>query len=282
MLLLAALLVAGCASPGSADGADRGPVDVLYAGSLVNLMEKSIGPAFNRDTGYRFTGFAGGSKALAAEIKGKVRVADVFISASPAVNTSLMGAGNGQWLSWYATFARSSLVLGYSEQSRFAAQLRTRPWYSVITEPGFRLGRTDPATDPKGQFTIQALTEAAQRYNDPGLTRLTKETDSIFPEETLVGRLQAGQLDGGFFYTIEAAQARIRAVPLTPIDVSASYTLSVVNRSPHQAAALAFVDYLLGPRGRGFLTAQGLTLVRPAQVSGSGVPEKLRGLIPAS
>jgi molybdate/tungstate transport system substrate-binding protein len=281
-VVIAALLTAGCGSPGSSSGAGRGEVDVLYAGSLVNLMEKNLGPAFSRDTGYRFTGFAGGSKALAAEIKGKVRVADVFISASPAVNNSLMGAANGDWLSWYATFARSSLVLGYNAQSRFAAQLQARPWYSVITEPGFSLGRTDPATDPKGQFTVQALTEAAQRYRDPALLRITQQTDGVFPEETLVGRLQAGQLDAGFFYTIEAVQARIRAIPLTPIDVSATYTITVVNRSPHEAAALAFVDYLLGSNGRRLLTAQGLTLVQPPQVSGSDVPEKLRRVIPPS
>jgi molybdate/tungstate transport system substrate-binding protein len=281
-VVIAALLTAGCGSAGFSSGAGRGEVDVLYAGSLVNLMEKNLGPAFSRDTGYRFTGFAGGSKALAAEIKGKVRVADVFISASPAVNTSLMGANNGGWLSWYATFARSSLVLGYSEQSRFAAQLQTRPWHSVITEPGFHLGRTDPATDPKGQFTVQALREAAQRYADPALVRITQQTDGVFPEETLVGRLQAGQLDAGFFYTIEALEAGIRTVPLLPIEVSASYTVSVVNRTPHRDAALAFVDYLLGPTGRGLLTAQGLTLVQPPQMSGSGLPEKLRGVIPAS
>jgi molybdate/tungstate transport system substrate-binding protein len=263
-------------------GADRGEVDVLYAGSLVNLMEKNLGPVFSRDTGYRFSGFAGGSKALAAEIKGKVRAADVFISASPAVNTSLMGANNGSWLSWYATFARSSLVLGYNAHSRFAAQLQTRPWHSVITEPGFRLGRTDPATDPKGQFTVQALTEAAQRYSDPALLRITQRTDAIFPEETLVGRLQAGQLDAGFFYTIEAVEAGIHTVPLSPIDVSASYTVSVVNRSPHRDAALAFVDYLLGSKGRELLSAQGLTQVQPPQMSGSGLPEKLRGVIPTS
>jgi molybdate/tungstate transport system substrate-binding protein len=281
-MLLVAIVAASCGSPASSSATQRGEVDVFYAGSLVNLMEKNVGPAFSRDSGYTFTGFAAGSKALAAEIKGKVRIADVFISASPAVNTTLMGDGNGDWLSWYATFARSSLVLGYNQRSRFAAQLQTRPWHSVITEPGFRLGRTDPATDPKGQFTVQALNEAAQRYQDPALLQISRDSRSIFPEETLVGRLQAGQLDAGFFYTIEAVQARIPAVPLTPIDVSASYTVSVVNRSPHREAALAFVDYLLGSKGLKLLTAQGLTLVQPPQMSGGSLPEKLRGVIPAS
>jgi hypothetical protein len=39
-------------------------VNVLYAGSLVNLMERSAGPAFEQKSGDRFQGYAGGSKAL--------------------------------------------------------------------------------------------------------------------------------------------------------------------------------------------------------------------------
>jgi molybdate/tungstate transport system substrate-binding protein len=36
-------------------------VNVLYAGSLVNLMERSAGPAFEQKSGDRFQGYAGGS-----------------------------------------------------------------------------------------------------------------------------------------------------------------------------------------------------------------------------
>src|SRR6516225_6151376 len=108
-----------------------GPVDVLYAGSLVNVMEKEIGPAFNAATGYTFTGFSAGSKALATEIKGKVRQGDVFVSASPSVNTGLEGPSNGNWVSWYLTFATSPLVIGYNPHSKFADDLKTKPWYEV-------------------------------------------------------------------------------------------------------------------------------------------------------
>ncbi len=68
------------------------PVRVLYAGSLVAMMEHAIGPAFNRASGDTFEGFFGGSKALANQIKGKLRRADVFVSSSPTVNARLMGA----------------------------------------------------------------------------------------------------------------------------------------------------------------------------------------------
>src|SRR5215469_1307374 len=90
--------------------ADTQTVSVLYAGSLVNLMEHGIGPAFAKASGNEFRGYAGGSNLLANQIKGKLRRGDVFISANPAVNRSLMGEKNGHWVSWYVTFGRSSLV----------------------------------------------------------------------------------------------------------------------------------------------------------------------------
>ena len=142
-------------------------MNVLYAGFLVTLMQKQVGPGFQTASGYTVTGFSAGSKDLATEIKGKVHQGDVFISASPTVNTTLEGAANGNWVSWYATFATSPLVIGYNANSKFAADLKSKPWYEVITEPGFKLGFTDPKTDPKGVLAAEALTDTAKKMNLP-------------------------------------------------------------------------------------------------------------------
>src|SRR5271154_2903241 len=121
---LIATTMAGCAAnsnpPAATPAKASGPVDVLYAGSLVDLMQQQIGPAFAKATGYTVSGFSAGSTALASEIKGETQQGDVFISASPAVNTTLEGSANGDWVSWYAAFADSPLVLGYNPASAFA------------------------------------------------------------------------------------------------------------------------------------------------------------------
>ena len=67
--LVTALIMAASASAWAADQT----VNVLYAGSLVNLMERGVGPAFDQTSGDRFQGYAGGSVKLANEIKGKLR-----------------------------------------------------------------------------------------------------------------------------------------------------------------------------------------------------------------
>jgi len=74
----------------------------------------------------------------------------------------------------------------------------------VITESGFKMGSTDPKLDPKGKLAAQALTAVG----------LTASAVQVFPEEQLVGRLQAGQLDAGFFYSSESTELKIPTVTL--------------------------------------------------------------------
>ena len=71
-------------APDSAETAN-----VLYAGSLVNLMEHGIGPAFDKATGDTFQGFAGDSNGLANQIREQLRLGDLFVSANPKVSDDL-------------------------------------------------------------------------------------------------------------------------------------------------------------------------------------------------
>jgi molybdate/tungstate transport system substrate-binding protein len=263
-----------------------GTVSVLYAGSLVDVMEQQVGPAFSKATGYGYEGFGAGSKAVAAQIKGKLRKGDVFISASPSVNKTLMGASNGDWVDWYGAFATSPLVIGYSSSSRFADAFETnKRWWNVLQSSGLLLGRTDPAIDPKGQLIVQFLHRVEVAKNLPGLSQKiigdAENASQIFPEETLVGRLEAGQLDAGFFYSIEAKAAHIPTVnPPLGAHYSARYTITILNNAPDPAGALAFVKYLLGKQGTAILKQDGFQFVKN-QIGGtkSAVPTDVRALL---
>lgn len=260
-------------------------VNVFYAGSLVNLMEHGIGPAFEKATDDKFRGYGGGSNALANQIKGKLRQGDVFISANPRVNADLMGASNGDWVSWYIAFAQSPLVIGYNPSSRFAADFKTKPWYQVLSEPGVRIGRTDPKLDPKGVLTLQLMQKAEAFYNSPELSQhVLGRPDNpaqVLPEETLVGLLQSGQLDVGFFYSTETVDAKIPAIDL-PAEITprAVYTVTVLHNSPNPAGANQFVSFLLGDQGREVLKEHGLAL-QNYDLSGAAnaVPPEVRSLL---
>ena len=284
------LLVAACSSsskttaatsipPPTTAAKGSGPVDVFYAGSLVDLMTHTIGPGFNTATGYTFVGTSGDSGTLANEIKAKTVLADVFISANPSKNTGLEGSSNGDLVSWYALFGTSPVLLGYNPNSKFAQDLKTMPWYDVLAQPGILVGRTDPATDPKGALTVTILNDAATTYNKPELAKIATDANTVFPENTLVARLQSGQLDVGFFYGVEAAAANLETIPLTGVPTQeAKYTVTVLNNAPHMAGANAFVEYLLGPEGSAGMTENGMTLVQPPTVTGTP-PASLQGAL---
>jgi molybdate/tungstate transport system substrate-binding protein len=279
------VVVTACGSSGgSSAGSDSQSggetVNVLYAGSLVAMMENDFGPAFEKATGDSFRGYGAGSTELAQQIKGKVRQGDVFISAGAAADEELEGAENGEWLSWYTNFAEAPLVLGYNPHSEFADALKSEPWYEAISEPGIRVGRTDPKLDPKGEKTVAAIEEAATKLGRPELES-TLEGFPVYPEETLVGRLQAGQLDAGFFYENEAIEADIPVISIKPAEQVADYTVSILKDAPGQGAAEAFVRYLLGP-GTAILKRYGLTVLKP-RFSGeaAAVPAGLRSVVGA-
>lgn len=256
-----------------------GNVSVLSAGSLQDLMQKAIIPGFHSATGSTEVDFSAGSSILAADIKGRVKQGDVFVSASKTADEGLMGAAGGNHVSWYATFASSKLVLGYTTKSRFAADLKSKPWYEVVTEPGFRLGLTPPATDPKGVLAVQALEATATAKKLPALKTIATTAKNQFPETSLESEVESGALDAGFFYLAEANSADIPTVPLTGVDLEAKYTITILNTATNPTGAAAFVTYLLGPAGNAAMTKYGFVLASPITVTGTGVPASLTSVL---
>jgi molybdate/tungstate transport system substrate-binding protein len=232
-------------------------VSAIFAGSLVDIMEKSFGPEFTASSGYPFEGYGGGSNEDAAQIKGKIRQGDVFVSAAASADQELEGAANGNWVSWYSTFTSSNLVLGYDPHTKFGKQLAAgKPWYKVLTEPGIIVGRTEPKADPKGF--------------------------PIFEETSMLARLQAGQLDAGFFYVVEAKIADVPTVPLTPVYKYADYTITLLDNAENQAGGESLVSFLLSPKRKAVEKQYGLVPIKP-QFSGSAaaVPASLRAIVGA-
>lgn len=294
------------------------PVRVLYAASLVNLMEHGVVPAVAKSEGLTVFGRPGGSVQLAHLIRDGLEPADVFISADPAVNRLLAPRPSRPSAAWFFTLARTSVVVAYNPRSRFAAAFRQAaaghvPWYQVLETPGLRLGRTDPALDPKGYRTILVLQLTEAYYHAPGLVgRVLGRPDNpaqIFPEETLLGRLEAGQLDAGFFYLSEVVEQHLPYVPLpdavnlgNPALASAYrkavyvdprgavrrggpivYTVTILGTARNRAGAVRFVRFLYSPAGRALLQSHGF-LPLPALVGGdaAAVPPELRPLVAGS
>lgn len=283
---VAALAVTGAQTAAAAStpeaSAAAAKVSAIFAGSLVDIMEKSFGPEFTAASGYPFEGFGGGSNEDAAAIKGKVRQGDVFVSAAASADEELEGAANGNWVSWYSTFTSSDLVLGYDPKTKFGKQLAAgKPWYKVLTEPGIIVGRTEPKADPKGKLTVEAVDAAAKKLHYPKLVKALKGFP-IFEETSMLARLQAGQLDAGFFYVVEAKTAHVPTVPLTPVFKYADYTVTLLGNAENQAGGEALVAFLLSPKRKAVEKQYGLVPIKP-RFSGNAaaVPASLRAIVGA-
>lgn len=214
----------------------------------------------------------------------KINVCFMAVLANSKAQDDLIGVSNGDWVSWYIAFAQSPLVIAYNAMSRFAADFMTKHWYQVLLEPGIRIGRTDPKVDPKGALTLQLMQNARAFYNSPDLSqRVLGAPDNpaqVFPEETLVGRLQSGQLDVGFFYSTETTDAKISAIDLpAAVAPTAVYTVTILHNAPNAAGAERFVSFLLGDEGRRVLLEHGLYL-QNFEISGdqNAVPLAIRSL----
>jgi molybdate/tungstate transport system substrate-binding protein len=110
-----------------------------------------------------------------------------------------------------------------------------------------KIGRTDPAKDPKGALTVELLKKA----DKPELAKSVPDHSSVLPEESLAKKIQTGELDVGFFYSVEMTDAGLTAIDLPPgITPKAIYTLTIPQNAPNPNGAEQFVYSCWARRGQ--------------------------------
>jgi molybdate/tungstate transport system substrate-binding protein len=190
-----------------------GDVNVLYAGSLISIMETKIGPFFSQ-MGYNYKGEGHGSSQNANMIIDKQRFPDIFISVGEQPIARLIH-NNPSLAEWYLSFASDELVIAYNPKSQFAAdfeQAKTGsiPWYDVLAKPGIKFLRSDPLLDPKGCYTVIATKLAGIFYHNSSLSSSVlkgeRNPDQLRPEELLLTLLETGEADAIPAYKHEAIE----------------------------------------------------------------------------
>jgi molybdate/tungstate transport system substrate-binding protein len=305
-----ALASASCSSAGSPSGASGSPAgadkpsgtaSVAYAASLLYLNEKVVAPAFEKATGLGYTGRAGPSDGLAAEIAGGEITPNVFEAVGGDNITPLFG----KFTRWYVQYASTSIVVAYNPNSKYASQFKaiasgTKPvkgLFTLMEKPGFRLGRTDPNTDPQGRAFVYMLELAQAQYHLPkdtvskilgGAAPGSADSPQIFDEAALPARLQAGQLDASSAYQSQATQLHLPYIKLPPainlgdaalathyhmasVTIKGSITkhgsplvIDITTIGKPSPAGTAYVKYVLSPAGRALYKRGGYTLIPPA------------------
>jgi molybdate/tungstate transport system substrate-binding protein len=209
------------AAGGVGEAAAAGKITVVFAGSMGVVMDRGIGPAYEARTGTVYQGIGQAALGLAHLLAAKSLRADVFVSVSPAPIKVVEAAG---LVDQALPVASTEIVLAYSPKSKFAAALAAadKDWPKVLGTPGLRFGRTDPNTDPQGQYVLYTLQLASIYYKDPGLAaKIAGGEGNIFAEPSLLARLQDGEIDATLGYESAVISQKLPFIKL-PAEINFS------------------------------------------------------------
>jgi molybdate/tungstate transport system substrate-binding protein len=292
--------------------ATGGDVNVLYAGSLISVMETKIGPAFSH-LGYNYRGEGHGSIQDANMIIDGQRFPDVLISVGEKPIIKLID-NNPSLAKWYIGFASDELVIAYNPKSQFAsdfekAKTGSIPWYQVLAKPGMRFLRSDPLLDPKGCYTVIATKLAGILYHNPSLStsilKGERNQDQVRPEEILPTLLETGEADAIIAYKHEAIERGFPFISLPPqINLGdpgfASYykqasctqqngslsfgkpivfDVTIPNTVRNTEGGIQFVKFLFSEQGKQILEKDGFKMI-PLTAGGNktAIPQEISSL----
>jgi molybdate/tungstate transport system substrate-binding protein len=293
-------------SPAASQTDPAGPLVVFNAGSLAKPFNDLLRAFKAKHPGVVPAQENSGSLEAARKLTELGKIPDVIGVADYGVIPKLLIPRHA---TWFATFARNSMVLIYTDQSIGAGEINGKNWWQVLLRPGVRAGRSDPTLDPNGYRTLMAFQLAEKFYKQPGLAaRLERALPPkyIRPKEAdLTALVQAGELDYSWSYVSIARTAGLRHVELPPeVDLSDPklaewyaqarvwlpgssrgagdsvefrgepivYALTIPAAAPHPRTAHAFVRFVFSPEGQAILKENGFMLLEKPVLGGPGRP----------
>lgn len=302
----ALFLVLVLAVPRLAAQTISGPLVVFNAGSLAKPFNDLLRAFKTKHPGVAPAQENSGSLEAARKLTELGKVPDVIGVADYGVISKVLVPEHA---GWFATFARNSMVLIYTDESIGAKEINGQNWWQVLLRPGVRAGRSDPVLDPNGYRTLMAFQLAEKFYSQPGLAaRLERALPPKYirsKEADLTALVEAGELDYSWSYLSIAKTAGLRYVTL-PLEIDLSdpglarwyshalvrlpggrrsgrdsvdfrgepivYALTIPKRAPHPHTAHAFVRFVFSPEGQAILKDNGFLVLEKPVLGGPERP----------
>ncbi len=153
---------------------------------------------------------AGGSRKIARLVAETGQKADILMSADYAVIDNLLIP---DYADWNVLFAENSMVIMYTDKSRYANEINADNWYSILLKDGVEYGHSEPNADPCGYRSVLVFQLAENFYQEKGLNQ---ELLNYCPEKNirpksveLIALLETGVLDYAFEYESVALQHQL-------------------------------------------------------------------------
>ena len=280
---------------------------IFHAGSLAVPLERLSEKFVEQCPGTRIARESSGSVDAVRKVVDLHRSCDLLAVADYRLIPELMYEGG--YASWYLVFASNSLVIAYTEKSRYSDEITSQNWYQILAREDVVIGRSDPDRDPCGYRALMLFQLASIYYGNPAIneTLAGHEKTVIKPKSVeLLAGLEAGTIDYAIEYKSVAIQHGLKYVEL-PDELNLSnpemaeyysqavvvirhgeetleirgspilYGITVPSTAQNVETAVKFLQFLLSEDGRRILEECGMQPVYPALTDNlDAVPEVLR------
>lgn len=282
---------------------------IYLAASLTKPIQPVL-DTFAARTGVVVQRESGASLEHVRKITELHRIPDVLLLADADVFPRFLVPAHA---TWYAEFARNRMVVAYTPRSKYANDITSANWTTILQRDDIEVGRTDPNLAPVGYRALLMFQLAERFYKHPGLAgsllRHAPERNIRPNAAELAALLAAGELDyiydyqsvaesNGFRFialpdainlgdparAAEYAKASVRVRGATAGTQSVFkgqpilYGLSVPRAAPHASAATRFLEYLTSPAVIATLRAAHVDMLDHPVIVGSGAPAELHGV----
>lgn len=242
LVVVAALVSAGCGGSGKAGGPAKPELVVSAAASLKQAFGEYQKQFEDADVRASFAG----SDELAAQIEQGIRP-DVFAAANTKLPRALYEKG---LVEQPVVFAANRLVIAVPAAGGDVRSI------DDLGAKGVKLAAGSPSV-PVGEYTRKVLDRLDARLRAAILGNIRSNEPDV---TGIVGKLTAGAVDAGFVYVtdVKAAGGKLKAIELPTESLpSVAYAAAVVKGADHPREARAFIDGLLSGPGRSTLYAAG-------------------------
>lgn len=185
---------------------------IFHAGSLTNVL-KAITVEFEKDNpNIKVQLMSSGSLVVARKINELNQAADLAFVADYTIIPQFL---YDQYANFNVVFSNNSMVLAYTNNSRYNNQINEKNWYDIIFRKGVLFGHSNPDLDPCGYRTLMTIELAEKYYNSKELyEKFLKSKNRMILKKSidLIAYLEANELDYAFLYKSEAFQHNLKYI----------------------------------------------------------------------
>ncbi|WP_047267290.1 extracellular solute-binding protein [Marinitoga sp. 1197] len=280
---------------------------IFHAGSLTNVL-KALSIEFERenpDINVQLMG--SGSLVVARKITELNQLADIAFVADYTIIPDFL---YNKYANFNVIFSNNSLVLAYTDNSKYKVQINEKNWYKIIFNKKVIFGHSNPELDPAGYRTLMTLQLAEKYYNENELYQkfLNSRNRMILKKSVdLIAYLEANEMDYAFLYKSIAFQYNLKYIELPEkINLSSikykgnykkvfvevpgkdgekikiygkpiNYSFTILKNAPHYNIAVKFIKFMYSKKGKEIFKEKGMNLFANVDFP-ENLPEDLKEL----